>query len=137
MSGIRRGGFETPNAAPLTCRNNDKIKFGMKTLTVTAARQKLGYWLKRAERGEEIGVVFGASVFALRKVPIQAADYMETEYGLTKEEADRAAERIRAETRADRAAGRSIDVTGKSLNEYLATGRAQKGHGTKAARRPG
>ena len=70
----------------------------MKTLTVTDARQKLGYWLKRAERGEEIGVVFGASIFALRKVPIQAADYMEAEYGLTKEEADRAAERIRAKS---------------------------------------
>ena len=74
----------------------------MKTLTVTDARQKLGYWLKRAEQGEEIGVVFGASIFALRKVPIQAADYMEVEYGLTKEEADRAAGRIHAEsTRGD------------------------------------
>jgi hypothetical protein len=70
----------------------------MKTLTVTDARQRLGYWLKQAERGEEIGVVFGASIFALRKVPVQAADYMETEYGLTREEADRAAERIRAKS---------------------------------------
>lgn len=77
----------------------------MKTLTVTAARQKLGYWLKRAERGEEIGVVFGASVFALRKVPIQAADYMEQEYGLTQEEAERAAEGIRAGSRAALASG--------------------------------
>jgi antitoxin (DNA-binding transcriptional repressor) of toxin-antitoxin stability system len=77
----------------------------MKTLTVTAARQKLGCWLKRAERGEEIGVVYGASVFVLRKVPIQAADYMETEYGLTREEADCAAARIRAESARDYAAG--------------------------------
>lgn len=69
----------------------------MKTLTVTAARQKLGYWLKRAEQGEEIGVVFGASIFALRKVPIQAADYLQTEYGVTKEEAVRSAARIRAD----------------------------------------
>jgi antitoxin (DNA-binding transcriptional repressor) of toxin-antitoxin stability system len=71
----------------------------MKTLTVTAARQKLGYWLKRAGRGEEIGVVFGDSIFALRKVPIQAADYMETEYELTKEEADHAAARILGDAR--------------------------------------
>ena len=77
----------------------------MKTLTVTAARQKLGCWLKRAERGEEIGVVYGASVFVLRKVPIQAADYMETEYGLTKEEADRACARLRANSRAALASG--------------------------------
>lgn len=80
----------------------------MKTLTVTVARQKLGYWLKRAERGEEIGVIMGANIFALRKVPVQAADYMETEYGLTKEEGDRAAARIHEASRADLAAGRYL-----------------------------
>lgn len=83
----------------------------MKTLTVTDARQKLGYWLKRAEQGEEIGVVFGASIFALRKVPIVAADYMEKEYGLTAEEADRAAERIRAESKADHKRGEFVAGT--------------------------
>jgi hypothetical protein len=78
----------------------------MKILTVTDAGQKLGYWLRRAERGDEIGVVFGASIFVLQKIPIRAADYMETEYGLTKEEADRAAKRIRAEARDTR--GRNL-----------------------------
>ena len=72
----------------------------MKTLTVTDARQKLGYWLKRAERGEEIGVVSGRNVIALRPVPITAADYAEKEYGLTRAEVDAAAARIVAETRA-------------------------------------
>lgn len=98
----------------------------MKTLTVTDARQKLGYWLKRAERGEEIGVVFGASVFALRKVPIQAADYMETDYGLTKEEADRAIQKLRDETARDRAAGRLIP--GDQLAAAVAARRKAKGH---------
>src|SRR5688500_4061731 len=98
----------------------------MKTLTVTDARQKLGYWLKRAEKGEEIGVVFGASVFALRKVPIQAADYMETEYGLTKEEADRAIERLREETARDRAAGRLTSLG--HLAARVAARRKSKGH---------
>ncbi|MDO8539606.1 MAG: hypothetical protein Q7S40_04135 [Opitutaceae bacterium] len=88
----------------------------MKTLTVTAARQKLGYWLKRAESGEEIGVIFGASVFALRKVPIQAADYLETEYGLTKEEAERAAKQIRAESTRDYKRGNYVP-----LDELTAT----------------
>ena len=69
----------------------------MTTLTVTKARQNLGGWLKRAVSGEEIGVLVGDQVVALRPVPIMAADYMETEYGLTKEEADRAAQRIIAE----------------------------------------
>jgi antitoxin (DNA-binding transcriptional repressor) of toxin-antitoxin stability system len=72
----------------------------MKTLTVTDARQKLGYWLKRAERGEEIGVFIGSTVIALRPVPIVAADYAETEYDLTRVEVETAAARIVAQTRA-------------------------------------
>ncbi|MGH7958843.1 MAG: type II toxin-antitoxin system Phd/YefM family antitoxin [Opitutaceae bacterium] len=106
----------------------------MKTLTVTKARQNLGGWLKRAVAGEEIGVVFGDQVVALRPVPIMAADYMETEYGLTKEEAERAAERIRAETRAALASGDYLDVTGKSLDQFLAPRRARKGRSAKAIR---
>ncbi|MFI5355802.1 MAG: hypothetical protein ACHQ4G_00560 [Opitutales bacterium] len=77
----------------------------MHTLTVTAARAQLGYWLARAVRGEEIGVIVGAQVVALRPVRIHAADYLETEYGLTKAEADRAAEAIRLESDRARAAG--------------------------------
>ena len=105
----------------------------MTTLTVTAARQKLGYWLKRAECGEEIGVLFGSSVFALRKVPIQAADYMELEYGLTKEEADRAAERIRAESRAAIVSGNYLTLD--QLDARLAARRKarRRGRNRKAA----
>ena len=98
----------------------------MKTLTVTDARQKLGYWLKRAEKGEEIGVIFGASVFALRKVPIQVADYMETEYGLTKEEADQAIERLRNESARDRATGRLTPLD--QLATRVVARRKTKGH---------
>jgi antitoxin (DNA-binding transcriptional repressor) of toxin-antitoxin stability system len=94
----------------------------MKTLTVTEARQRLGYWLKLAEEGEEIGVIQGASVFALRKVPIQAADYMETEYGLTKEEADQAAKRIRADAR-DTSDCISLDSLGSPAPARKAAGR--------------
>ncbi len=89
----------------------------MQTLTVTAARAQLGHWLARAVRGEEIGVVVGAQIVALRPVPIQAADYMETEYGLTREEADRVAARIRAETQSAQAKGAllSLDELAASL----------------------
>jgi antitoxin (DNA-binding transcriptional repressor) of toxin-antitoxin stability system len=88
----------------------------MQTLTVTAARAQLGHWLARAVRGEEIGVVVGAQIVALRPVPIQAADYLETEYGLTRAEADRAVARIKAETRQARAAGSLL-----SLDQLAAT----------------
>ena len=96
----------------------------MTTLTVTKARQNLGGWLKRAVSGEEIGVLVGDQVVALRPVPIMAADHMETEYGLTKEEADRAAQRIIAEASQGsyigldalkrRAGGSSYDQTRKT-----------------------
>jgi antitoxin (DNA-binding transcriptional repressor) of toxin-antitoxin stability system len=88
----------------------------MQTLTVTAARAQLGHWLARAVRGEEIGVVVGAQIVALRPVPIQAADYLETEYGLTRAEADRAVVRIKAETQQAKAAGSLL-----SLDELAAT----------------
>lgn len=69
----------------------------MKTLTITTARQNLGAWLARAAQGEEIGIISGAQVIALRPVEIAAADYAEQEYRLTKAELARAAKRIHEE----------------------------------------
>jgi antitoxin (DNA-binding transcriptional repressor) of toxin-antitoxin stability system len=69
----------------------------MKTLTITSARQNLGAWLARAAEGEEIGIVCGAQVIALRPVAIHAADYAEQEYRLTKAELAKAAKKIHEE----------------------------------------
>ena len=69
----------------------------MQTLTVTKARQNLGSWLKRAAAGEEIGVIFGDKVIALRPVEVFAADYAEREYGMSSDEVAGAAKRIAAE----------------------------------------
>ncbi len=102
----------------------------MKTLTVTKARQNLGGWLKRAVAGEEIGLIFGDQVIALRPVPIMAADYMENEYGLTKAEADRAAERLRAESHAALANGDFLTLD--QLDARLAT----RGKTARRARAP-
>ena len=71
----------------------------MTTLTVTAARQKLGHWLHRADQGENIGIFFGDKVIALRPVSVVSTDYAEIEYGLTPAELDAAAVRLVAETR--------------------------------------
>jgi antitoxin (DNA-binding transcriptional repressor) of toxin-antitoxin stability system len=84
----------------------------MKTLTVTSARQNLGHWLKRAARGEEIGVVVGADVVAFRLVPVTAADYANSEYGLTAEEADRAEKRITRSVARERGAGTIKEFSG-------------------------
>ncbi len=76
----------------------------MKTLTVTTARQNLGHWLKLAAKGEDVGVIVGADIIALRKVPVQAADYAYVEYGLTPTQVQEAEQRIDAQIKRERRA---------------------------------
>ena len=76
----------------------------MKTLTVTTARQNLGHWLRLAAKGEEVGVVIGSDIIALRKVPIQAADYAHEEYGLSPAQVEEAGRRIDAQVKRERRA---------------------------------
>ena len=101
----------------------------MKTLTVTQARQNLGGWLKRAVAGEEIGVVLGDKVVALRPVSIMAADYAEQEYGLAPEEVDHAAARIVARTRT----AKTISYTKGMLIRAGRTHKAVSRHSKSAA----
>ena len=53
----------------------------MKTLTITDAKKNLGRWLAAAARGEDIGIVCGADIVALRRVDVQSTDYAQREYG--------------------------------------------------------
>ena len=53
----------------------------MKTLTITDAKKNLGRWLAAAARGEDIGIVCGADIVALRKVDVESTDYAQREYG--------------------------------------------------------
>jgi len=57
----------------------------MKTLTITDAKKNLGRWLAAAARGEDIGIVCGADIVALRKVDIESTDYAQREYGATRD----------------------------------------------------
>lgn len=45
----------------------------MKTLTITEARKNLGFWLKAAARGEEVGIISGADIIGLRRMRVTAA----------------------------------------------------------------
>jgi antitoxin (DNA-binding transcriptional repressor) of toxin-antitoxin stability system len=58
----------------------------MKTLTITDAKKNLGRWLAAAARGEDIGIVCGADIVALRKVDIESTDYVQREYSATPEQ---------------------------------------------------
>lgn len=89
----------------------------MKTLTVTAARQNLGRWLKRAAQGEDIGVVVDGRIVAFRPVEVYSDDCAEIEYGVSREELDRFASSVREELEADRRAGRMKSFTGKLARE--------------------
>jgi hypothetical protein len=86
----------------------------MKTLAVTAARQKLGYWLKRALDGEDIGIVMDGEVVGLRPVEVISADYALREYGLSQKEAGVAAKRIAGEVREARRRGETRKFTGSA-----------------------
>ncbi len=55
----------------------------MKTLTITDAKKNLGRWLAAAARGEDIGIISGADVIALRRVEVESRDYAAREYGAT------------------------------------------------------
>jgi antitoxin (DNA-binding transcriptional repressor) of toxin-antitoxin stability system len=58
----------------------------VKTLTITDAKRNLGRWLTAAARGEDIGIISGADIIALRKVKVESTDYALREYGATQEE---------------------------------------------------
>ena len=85
----------------------------MKTLTVTAARQNLGAWLKRTLQGEDIGVMIDGAVVAFRPVKVYSEDYATQEYGATPEELDRFVQKAGQELDADRKAGRLKRFSGK------------------------
>jgi antitoxin (DNA-binding transcriptional repressor) of toxin-antitoxin stability system len=84
----------------------------MKTLTITEGRGRLGYWLKKAAQGEDIGFMFEGKVVALRPVEVISADYALQEYGLSPDEMAAAEKRIRTELETERKRGRLTPFTG-------------------------
>jgi len=84
----------------------------MKTLTITEGRGRLGFWLKKAVAGEDIGFVFGDKIVALRPVEVHSADYALQEYGLTAVEMKKTEQRISREIKSARARGEITKFTG-------------------------
>ena len=58
----------------------------MKTLTITEAKKNLGHWLAAAANGDDIGIISGSDIIALRKVEVESTDYAQREYGATPEQ---------------------------------------------------
>jgi hypothetical protein len=84
----------------------------MKTLTITEGRGRLGYWLKKAAQGDDIGFMVDGKVVALRPVEVFSSDYALQEYGLTDQEMAAAEKRIVAGVKSARTRGEVSPFTG-------------------------
>ena len=78
----------------------------MTTLSPAKARSNFTDWLKKAASGEEIGTRYGGKVFVLQPVEEEDTSYAEKEYGATKTELKRFAERMDAKIKKNRKAGK-------------------------------
>ena len=91
----------------------------MKTLTITDAKKNLGRWLAAASRGEDIGIVCGADIIALRKVEVESTDYAQREYGASGEQVaalERATDRRYS---AQKRSGKLVTVTAQQLRKMI------------------
>lgn len=92
----------------------------MKTLTITEAKKNLGKWLTLAGKGEDVGIINGAKIIALRAVEIQVKEwwddlpvdtaYLRTECGVTPEQAQKRFTRLHKEIEMERRSGKLIPV---------------------------
>ena len=91
----------------------------MKTLSPTQARSNLSSLLKRAANGEDIGILHGDQVIALRPVTVHSDDYAMREYGVTEKELDRFVKRMNRRIAQERKKG-TIKKYGGNLEADLA-----------------
>ena len=94
----------------------------MKTLTITDAKKNLGRWLSAASRGENIGIISGADIIALRKVEVEAVDeysYGRREYGVTRKELDQFGKAVDEHIAQERRAGKLIKATSGQLRNQI------------------
>jgi antitoxin (DNA-binding transcriptional repressor) of toxin-antitoxin stability system len=90
----------------------------MKTLTITDAKKNLGRWLDAAARGEDVGIICGAHVIALRKVEVESTDYAQR-YGATPEQLARFEKATEKEYQRLKRSGQLVTVTAKELRKML------------------
>jgi antitoxin (DNA-binding transcriptional repressor) of toxin-antitoxin stability system len=91
----------------------------MKTLTITDAKKNLSRWLAVAARGEDIGIICGSDVIALRKVEVESTDYAQPQYGATLEQVAALAEATDKRYRQLKRTGKLASVTSEQLRKML------------------
>jgi len=84
----------------------------MTTLSPTRARTNLTSLLKRAANGEDIGILHGDKIIALRPVTVHSDDYALQEYGVTEAELDHFVRRTKRRIARHRKGGRMTTFSG-------------------------
>ena len=91
----------------------------MKTLTITEAKKNLSQWLAAAARGDDIGIICGADIIALRKVEVESTDYVQREYGVTPEQVATLEEATDKRYRRLKRSGKLVTVSTDQLRKML------------------
>lgn len=92
----------------------------MKTLTITDAKKNLGKWLQAAAKGEDVAIISGADIIALRKVEVEANDYAWREYGLTADEVGAYERRVNARYEQHKRTGKNQVLTADDVSQRIA-----------------
>lgn len=88
------------------------VAMSMTTLTPTKARANLSDLLRRALKGDDIGIVMDGKIIALRPVAVQSTDYAAREYGVTAEELEAFERIVHGKIQKERKAGKLRKFTG-------------------------
>ena len=91
----------------------------MTTLTISKARANLSELLEKAKKGEDIGIVSGDQIVALRPVTVSSDDYAWREYCVTPEQMERFEKRMERAIGGERRRGKVKRFSG-NLEKDLA-----------------
>lgn len=91
----------------------------MKTLTITDAKKNLGRWLTAAARGEDVGIISGPDIIALRKVEVESTDYAYREYGATPKEMENLERNVEKRYQQLKRSGKLVTLAPAKLKKML------------------
>ena len=91
----------------------------MQTLSPTKARSNLTFWLKAAACGEDVGILYGDQIIALRPVSVESTYYALREYGASSIDVERLSQKAHEEIQKNRRFGTLKSFTG-NLEDLLA-----------------
>ena len=98
---------------------SELYKNHMRTLTITEAKKNLGRWLSAAAEGQDIGIIAGGNIIALRKIEVESTDYAQREYGANTNEVETVAHEADARYRKLRRSHKLVTVTAAELRKLL------------------